>query len=137
MITLTVLCEGQSEVAFVSRVLGPHLIQFQIFPKAQPLTRVNYGAVSYDTFRKAVQAEIGRSRAHEFTTTMIDLYGLRGFPDQDRQPGETPQQRVARIEASMAEKLPNPRFIVPDLVAELTECGKHPRVVDRISQKGP
>ena len=111
MIALTVLCEGQSEAAFVNSVLYPHLVQFQVFPKPQPVTRRNYGTVPYDTFRKAVQAEIGRSRAHEFTTTMIDLYGLRGFPEQGRQPDETPHQRVARIEAAMANKLPNPRFI--------------------------
>jgi uncharacterized protein DUF4276 len=110
MIELTVLCEGPTEAAFVTLVLSPHLRTFEVFPKAVPLTKEDYGTVPFERLRAAWKADIGKSRAHQFTTTMVDLYALRGFPEQEVRAGETPHERVDRIEAAMLKRLPSSRF---------------------------
>lgn len=109
--TLRVLCEGQTEQNFVAQVLGPHLKEFQVFAKPEFLIPRRGGIVPFDTLRRAIKRDLGRSRSHEYLTTMIDLYGLGSYPGSDKQPAETVAVRVARIEAEMAEQLPNPRFI--------------------------
>jgi hypothetical protein len=42
---------------------------------------------------------------------MIDLYGLGDYPGVTALPGETPHQRVARIESEMAASLQSTQFI--------------------------
>ena len=116
-ITLRVLCEGPTESNFVTQVLGPYLRARNVFAKPEPLRPGRplhpgrYGIVSYDRLRKAIQADIGRSRSHEFVTTMIDLYKIGNYPGADKVPGEAVMERVRRIEDGMAENLPNSRFI--------------------------
>lgn len=110
-VTLRVLCEGATESNFVSQVLRPHLSAFRVFARPEPLRMGNFGIVSFEKLRKAIQADVGRSRAHEYVTTMIDLYGLGDYPGIQRCSGEPVLVRVARIEHEMAEGLPNPRFL--------------------------
>jgi len=109
--TLRILCEGPTEVNFVSQVLGPHLSGLSVFAKPEPLRKGYFGIVSFDKLRRAVKADIGRSRAHEYVTTMIDLYGLGDYPGVEPRGGENARERVARIEREMAEELPSPRFL--------------------------
>jgi hypothetical protein len=110
-ITLRVLCEGPTESNFIIQVLGPHLKVRNVFARPEPLRSGKYGIVSYDRLRKAIQADIGRSRNHEHVTTMIDLYKIGKYPGAGNVQGESVIDRVRRIEAGMAANLPNDRFI--------------------------
>lgn len=110
-IELRVLCEGQTEQGFVTQVLAPHLRAFQVFPKAEPLAAGRFGGVSFDFLRKAIKQDVGRSRNHQYVTTMVDLYGIGKFPGAEKIAGESAVQRALRIEAEMATALPNSRFI--------------------------
>ena len=75
-VELRVLCEGSTEYNFVGTVLVPHLrAQFRVHAKPQ-----NLGGVHFDKLHKAIKAEIGRARSHQFVTTMIDLYALPDYP---------------------------------------------------------
>jgi hypothetical protein len=59
----------------------------------------------------AIKRDVGRSREHQYVTTMVDLYGLGQYPGAEKVPGEKVLTRVGRIESRMAEALPNTRFI--------------------------
>lgn len=72
-ISLRVLCEGPTEQNFVTQVLRPHLMPFRVFASGVALRPGQYGIVPYEVLRQSIQADVGRSRSHEFTTTMIDL----------------------------------------------------------------
>ena len=108
---LRVLCEGLTEQNFVTQVLAPHLRPFDVFSRAESLLRGHGGVVPFNVLRKAIKSDVGRSRDHQFVTTMIDLYALPEFPGAEKVHGESVMQRVSRIESGMAEALPNPRFI--------------------------
>jgi len=110
-VTLRLLCEGQTEERFALQVLKPHLNALHIFIKPEPLRKGNFGIVSWDKLRRAIQADVGRSREHEYVTTMVDLYRLGKYPGVEAKPGEHPRDRVARIESEMAEGLPTRKFI--------------------------
>lgn len=111
MITLRVLCEGPTEQYFVTQTLAPHLRPLNVFATGQPLVPGAGGVVPYAKLRKAIKDDVGRSRAHEYVTTMIDLYKLGRYPGNEKRPGESPVDRVTRIENAMLEGLPSPRFI--------------------------
>lgn len=110
-ITVRVLCEGPTERNFITQVLAPYLKLRNVFARPEALCRGNYGIVSYGRLRTAIKTDLGRSREHEFVTTMIDLYKIGDYPGADKEPGESVMDRVNRIESGMAENLPNPRFI--------------------------
>ena len=110
-IELRVLCEGATEQGFVTQVLGPHLRAFDVYPQAESLARGRSGVVSFKILYEAIKRDVGRSRNHQYVTTMIDLYGLTQYPGVERQPGESVLDRVTRIETNMATALPNDRFI--------------------------
>lgn len=110
-IELRVLCEGFTEQGFVTQVLAPHLRSFDVFPKAEPLARGRSGGVSFQFLRDAIKRDVGRSRQHQYVTTMIDLYGIGQYPGAEKNPGESSLQRARRIEAGMSEALTNNRFI--------------------------
>ena len=108
---LSVLCEGLTEQQFVIQVLHRHLSERQIFARPQSLNPRGDGIIPWDELRKAIKTEVGRSKNHQYTTTMIDLYKIGQFPEAEKKAGETIQDRVRRIEDLMKEELPNPRFI--------------------------
>lgn len=110
-ITLRVLCEGRTERNFVTEVLAPHLRSHDVYAKAEGIGGGRGGIVPYEALRRAIQRDVGRSRAHEFVTTMIDLYGLGDYPGNEPRPGEGIMERVRRIEAGMAAGLNNERFV--------------------------
>jgi hypothetical protein len=111
-VELRVLCEGQTEQRFVNQVLAPHLQKgFGVYATPQSMNpRSSGGVVPFDRLRRAIQTEVGRSRVHQHVTTMIDLYKIGNYPGADRRANESGVDRAARIEASMAAGLPNPRF---------------------------
>lgn len=102
------ICEGLTEVNFVTDVLGPHL-------KAKGVTSNSIdlrGIVPFETLRKNIKLAVGKSKRHEFTTTMLDLYKIGKYPfAKERGPTEPLLDWVRRIEAGMADRLPNSRFI--------------------------
>ncbi len=110
MIELTVLCEGPTEFGFVRDSLIPHLAERQVYCKPIELNRTNFGVIPWGRLRKAIQGSIGNSRAHQYTTCMIDLYALPGYPGQD-EPAETPLHKVHNIEARLKEEIPNTRWL--------------------------
>ena len=110
-IELRVLCEGATEQGFITQVLAPHLRQFRVFPSPEPLARGLSGAVPFKTLYDAIKRDVGRSREHQYVTTMIDLYRLGQYPGVEKEPDETIVHRVARIESGMSGALPNERFI--------------------------
>jgi len=69
------------------------------------------GVVPFRTLYDAIKRDVGRSREHQYVTTMVDLYGLSQYPGAERRAGESVLARVARIESRMSEALPNVRFI--------------------------
>lgn len=87
-ITLRVLCEGPTEVNFITQVLAPYLKRRNVFARPEPLCRGNYGIVSYERLRAAIKTDLGRSREHEFVTTMIDLYKIGKYPGAEKLPEE-------------------------------------------------
>jgi hypothetical protein len=108
---LIVLCEGRTEMLFVEQVLRPHLSVYRVYARPQYLVGEHGGIVPFDKLRAAHQRLVGKMRAHQFLTTMVDLYALREFPGDERRPGEAPMDRVARIESAMKERLPSPQFL--------------------------
>lgn len=110
-ISLRVLCEGQTEQRFVSLVLAPHLRARAVFAKPELLVPGRGGVVSFGKLRYAIKTDIGRSREHEYVTTMIDLYGISDYPGAEKRVGESGVERAQRIEAAMSRELPNPRFL--------------------------
>jgi len=110
-IELRVLCEGATEQGFVTQVLASHLRAFDIFPRAERLAKGRSGVVPFAILYEAIKRDVGRSRNHQYVTTMIDLYALSKYPGVEKKAGESVLERVARIEAGMSEALPNDRFI--------------------------
>lgn len=110
-ITLRVLCEGQTEQHFVNQVLGPHLEFFSVFAKPILLRGREGGILPWKLLRRSIKNEVGRSRGHEYATTMLDLYGLGKYPGTKKVEGESVADRVQRIENEMSKSLPSKQFI--------------------------
>lgn len=107
MISLTVLCEGQTESLFVSTLLAPTLRGFEVHAKPVNLG----GGLSWPRLKAAIRRSLAPAREHVWATTMVDLYGLpKGFPGGDAT-SETGARRAERIEAAMADEVAAPRFI--------------------------
>lgn len=82
-----------------------------MFPRAEFLTKAGPGGVSFSRLRKAIKNELGGLRSHKYVTTMIDLYGLQGFPESARLNDEDVYSRVRRIETAMHQALRSAQFI--------------------------
>lgn len=107
-ITLSVLCEGRTEFNFVTQVLTPHLRRRQVHTRTISLD----GVLGFESLRRRIKSDVGRSRAHEYVTTMLDLYALPAkYPGDSREANRPGIDRARAIEAAMAEGLPNPRSI--------------------------
>lgn len=64
-IELRVLCEGQTELYFVTQVLKPHLRQYMVFATAALLWNGQGGIIPWQTLRNSIKNEVGRSRNHQ------------------------------------------------------------------------
>src|SRR5580700_4594717 len=95
---ITVLCEGHSEYYFVRRVLDPYL-PADVTAIPLPISGRAFGNVPFRMVKEAAEDELTRSETPDFVTTMVDLYELSGWPSSAVQKGETPLQRVHRIES--------------------------------------
>jgi hypothetical protein len=123
MVRLYFYVEGQTEQAYVSRVLTPHLANFGVQVMGPVLAggskrhrRVFRGGGNrYQPMRN----DLGRLLLHDDHadvrfTTMFDLYGLhRGFPgwDEAEKQRHIPRERVLTLEGAFAADAGDHRFI--------------------------
>lgn len=113
---LHLLVEGQSEEAFVNRVLAGHLLAHGLEPSVRLLTtRGGRGGVStYSRIRRDLQRWFREEPDHGCRfTTMLDAFGLPGdFPGRDsmRKAGD-PHTGVRVLEKAFEADLQEPRFL--------------------------
>lgn len=119
MIRVHVLVEGQTEEAFVERVLNPH---FQ--PRGLHLTPIllatrrrkdgrkfRGGLTGFGQLRRDLQNLLGDSSVAR-VTTMIDYYGLPDdFPGRQDPTSGGVTERVQHLQESLAEDLGDPRLL--------------------------
>ena len=114
-----VLCEGQTEQAFVIDLLDPYLKLHGKQAEPKVLTtkvtgtgKQHKGGVSkYQPIRRDALRLLGDSSA-ACVTTMLDYYGLpKDFPGKAGLSGHTPYRRVALLEQAFAADISNPRFL--------------------------
>src|SRR5947209_1507483 len=107
---ITVLCEGQAEYYFVQKVLDPYL-PADVRAVPLPISGRAFGNVPYKMVKEAAEDELTKREAPELVTTMVDLYELSGWPSTEAQEGETPLQRVQRIEDEARKAFGDDRFL--------------------------
>jgi hypothetical protein len=116
---ILILCEGQTEETFVTRILAPHLQQFEkiLIPKVLTTKKVKSGRefhggiTSYAHIRRDLKHLLRDTNAI-CITTMLDYYGLpNDFPGKESLHGETPYLRVAALEQAFAKDIGEPRFL--------------------------
>ena len=123
MIRLHITTEGQTEQAFVEKVLAPHLGLCGVHVKARSVLtsrdkragkEYRGGLFSYDKAKRDIQTWIKEDDHTECRfSTMFDLYALpNDFPGfANAQTASDPYERVKRLEESMARDINNRRFI--------------------------
>lgn len=113
------LVEGQTEEAFVNRVLKPHLQPFGVFAERASLLRTREppagspykgGVTTFDRLARDAQRLLNDSNA--IVTTLIDLYGLpEDFPGLAATGGMLdPVARALHLEAAFAQAVGDARF---------------------------
>ena len=114
-----VLVEGETEEAFVRRVLIPHFEGMDIHlnpilvQTRREASREAFrgGYVPYNRLKGQLNRLLGDSSATA-VTMLFDLYALpRDFPGRTTVTGTNGFQRVAQLEAAIAADLDNYRFI--------------------------
>jgi hypothetical protein len=106
MKTLRVLCEGATEVAFVGRIIRPHLPSMEI--TAQDLR----GHRTYAKLRKEITLNLNYRSDLLRVTTLIDLHKLPDdFPRRAESVDLGPSQRVRFLETAFGEDINDRRFI--------------------------
>jgi len=116
---ILILCEGQTEETFVTRILAPHLQRFEkiAIPKILVTKKVKAGhefqggITSYARVRRDVQ-NLLRDSCAICITTMLDYYGLPSdFPGKETLRVGTPYDRVAYLEQAFSANIGSPRFL--------------------------
>lgn len=120
MTRLLLLVEGQTEEAFVNRVLRPHLAHFGVFAERASLLRTKElpegkpyrgGVTTYRQISRDARRLLTDSNA--FVTTLIDYYGLPAdFPGLEA--AKTLPDAVARVtslETAFAADINHARFL--------------------------
>jgi hypothetical protein len=130
MITVGVLCEGQTEENMVREFLGPELLQLGIsLVPTILLTRTaaggptGRGGVSkWSKIEKDLRKRLNSSPHWAAVTTLLDYYGLpRDTPGMADRPATTARAKVEHVERRIAEHIGHPRF-VPYLALHETEA---------------
>jgi len=138
---LLVLVEGQSEEAFVNRILAPHLLGHGVAVTPTILEtrhlpgrpRDKGGITSWAKVKRDLQHLLRDSDA--WTTTLFDFYGLPadfpGVAELAGLPLTEPRSRAASVEAAVAHDLNGPKRFVPFLAVHEFEAWvlAHPRAV--------
>ena len=113
MTRVTVVVEGQTEEAFVTRVLAPTLQSRQVYLAPVILGAPGHkgGNPKYQRVKRDVVIQLKQDQT-AFCSTMLDFYGLgRDFPGMPLPPNLAGPDKVIRIERAVKE----------DIVAELPE----------------
>lgn len=102
-----IICEGETEREFCKNVLGPHLIQFEIFIQAPLIKRSMGGIVRWAILKKEIETHLKESGV--IVSTLIDYYGLYkkfNFPNWTESEGiENKNKRMDFLENSMKEDI--------------------------------
>ncbi|MGY4740583.1 DUF4276 family protein [Streptomyces sp. ATMOS53] len=130
MITVGVLCEGQTEERMVREFLDPELRVHGINLVPTLLrTKVSAGGPSgrggvskWSKIEKDLRHLLGTTPHWAAVTTLLDYYGLpQSSPGMDDRPmAMSPRQCVEHVEERLSECIGHPRFI-PYLVLHETE----------------
>lgn len=126
MIRVNVVVEGQTEEAFVKRVLASHLLsrQVQATPMIAPTKKGarkrlhRGGGATFEAARRFIRRKLADD-ASAYTTTMFDYYGLpEDFPGMghaDLPPSGRLDERVAFLEEQLRDALGGTRRLIPYL----------------------
>jgi hypothetical protein len=107
LVSLTVLCEGPTEVNFVTQVLKPHLSSVDVFAKPTSLG----GGLTWEKVKTELNLALRQRRDHEWATTMFDLYKMMRVPDCPNLGTSHGRAKAIKLEAAMAHGLPSPNFV--------------------------
>lgn len=121
IVKLHVLCEGQTELRFASKVLCPYLIMKGILVLPQMLVtnrklNARGGMLDYQQAKRDLQfmfrASVDNEQEHHYFTTMFDLYALPddfpGFEDAIRL---RDYEQIEWLENAFAREVNNYKFI--------------------------
>lgn len=122
MIRLHITAEGQTEKAFVDRVLAPHLTQFGVYVDARcvltskdkrAFKEYRGGLISYQRAKIDIETWMKEDANPEcWFSTMFDLYALpEDFPDFDKAKKLVPYDRIARLEQAFSKDMKKRNFI--------------------------
>ena len=118
MTHVIIVCEGQSEEAFVSRIICPALIGLSVFVQSRLIPTSPHakgGALSGQRVLRFLRNTL-RERQNAYVTTFFDLYGLPSdFPGQNIAglPAD-PIDRVMKIEAGFGAAVVEQAGCLPD-----------------------
>lgn len=116
MIMLNITAEGFSEERFVSDILRPHLLNFDIYAHVRKVLtnrklRKRGGIVKYTKFKNDI-TQWFRECPNVYHTTLIDLYGLSAdFPGYSTTKKLQPYNRVLEMEKMLYDDLSFDKFI--------------------------
>jgi len=116
MIRLNITAEGFSEERFVTDILRPHLLNFNIYAEVRKVLtnrklRKRGGIVGYIKFKNDIKQWF-KECPDVYHTTLIDLYGLdTDFPGHKSTKLLKPYDRVLEMEKLLKEDLKFHRFI--------------------------
>ncbi|MEV0094695.1 DUF4276 family protein [Streptomyces sp. NPDC050738] len=129
MITVGVLCEGQTEENMVRDFLAPELfgagiilVPTILLTGARAGGPAGRGGVSkWAKIEKDLRLRLATTPHWAAVTTLLDYYGLpQDSPGMDDRPAGSARQRVEHVERRIAERIEHPRFL-PYLVLHETE----------------
>ena len=108
---LYILCEGQSEEAFIKQVLAPYFesINLQITPKiTKTSANAKGGGLKYSRIKKEILNLLNHKQA--FVSTFFDYYALpKDFPKYNEQSGDI-YQKINILEQGFNEDINCERF---------------------------
>jgi Domain of unknown function (DUF4276) len=119
MTRVLILVEGQTEEAFVNRVLRPHLEPLGVYVERPSLLRTKElpegkpykgGITTYPRMSRDARRLLGDTAAH--VSTLIDYYGLpEDFPGlASARLLPNVNDRVVALESAFADEINHPRF---------------------------
>lgn len=117
---INILCEGPTEQRFVSKVLSPYLLPYEIVVKPQLLITnkklnakggmINYGQAKRDLKNMIVSCK-DNSYEKNFFSTMFDLYALPNDFPGSKLSFTNCYDRVAAIELAFYQDINDNRFV--------------------------
>jgi hypothetical protein len=90
MARIIIICEGQTEKEFCTKVLNPHFSNNGIYLQSPLIKKTMGGIVKWSELRNQILLHL-KTDPTAFVSTLIDYYGLyekHGFPDWDNAEAE-------------------------------------------------